>query len=321
MTSLQVKYFLTLVEEQSFSKAAARLFVTQPSFSQFISKLEKETGHQLFDRSCNPIKLTGAGQAFYHAAIQITSIENDLENELNDLSHLQRGKLVLGTTPFRASTLLSKSIAYFHKNYDKIEISIVEGSYQQLAKGISKGEIDLGICSGELDLSIFYSEVLAEEKLYLAVGNEENIHPSLIDARLTADDIKHNALKVLKAPRCEMSQFDDIPFIQLTHEDNLSFLSQKIMEEHHVTPTYVLNAQNLYTAISFVIEGLGTCFIPDTLIKFGNLNKHPYYFNIRSDYTTNQICLITKKNRYLSKAALEYIMILKQLIKSGTWRL
>lgn len=321
MTSLQIKYFLTLVQEKSFSKAAAKLFVTQPSFSQFIMKMERELGAKLFDRSCNPIKLTEAGEAYYKASLEISAIESNLSNELFDLTELKCGKLTVGTTPFRASTLLSKSVSAFHNEFGGVDIAIIEGSCEELEESISSGKIDIAICSGSFDETVFHADVLAEETLYIAVSQNNPINLLLEEYRLTYEDIAGNSLKMLKTPYCDIRKFNGQRFVILKQGDNFSDLAEKIFAENKITPKTALKTQNLYTAMSFVLEGLGITIIPDTMIKYGNIKSHPCYYAIDSAYAKNKICLLTKKSRYISKAATEYSKILKQLIQCGTWRI
>ena len=116
-TSQQIEYVLTLAEEKSFSKAAQKLYVTQPSLSQFIKNLEKELRVPIFDRSTSPIRLTPAGEAFVNAARKIKAIEDELNQQIADLTNLNTGDLRIGTSPFRASCLLPKSIAKFQELY------------------------------------------------------------------------------------------------------------------------------------------------------------------------------------------------------------
>ena len=103
MTTQQIQCIITLAEEGSFSKAAKKLFVTQPSISQLIKNMETQLGAPLFDRSSSPIQLTPIGQAYYDAAKKILSTERELENRISDINNLKTGSLTIGTTPFRGS--------------------------------------------------------------------------------------------------------------------------------------------------------------------------------------------------------------------------
>ncbi|WP_058304440.1 LysR family transcriptional regulator [Gorillibacterium timonense] len=320
MTEQQIHYFLTLVEEKSFSKAAKRLYVTQPSFSQFIMKIENQLGAKLIDRKSSPVKLTAAGEAYYQAALQTKAIHDNLKNRIADLEDLKYGTLRIGTTPFRGSTLLSKSVYQFHKEYPTVAISIFEGTVEEVSHGVQNGEIDIGIASGEFDEQVFHVEVLSGEKLYLAVPDGNRLSDQLAEYRITADDILHNTLRLLKVPDCSISDFQQESFIVFEQGENITRLTAKLLAEANLQPTISLRTRNLNTVMSFVLAGMGIALIPDSFIKYGNLRLHPSYYSIKSRYVQNEICLIMRKNRYLTKAAMMYSQILKQLISSGTWR-
>lgn len=321
MNSMQVKYFLTLCSEKSFSKAAQKLYVTQPSFSQFIKKTEADIGTELIDRSCTPIRLTEAGETFYKACQQFAAIEDDMLNSISGLSELKSGRLTVGTTSFRASTMLAKSISAFKKEYPGVEISITEGHLKTLENAVASGEIEIMICSGNTDENIFHCEPLADEHLYAAVCPDSPINERMKKYKLEYTDIAGNSLKMLKTPRCSISEFADEPFISLRHGEGMTEIINRIFAEAMIKPKVVFDAQNLYTAFSFAMEGMGFTFLPNTFIKYGNIRDHLNYYAIDSDYADSSIRLITRKNRYLSRAAEEYSKILKQLIQNGTWRI
>ncbi|MEO3944883.1 LysR family transcriptional regulator [Gorillibacterium sp. CAU 1737] len=320
MTEQQILYFLTLVDERSFSKAAKKLYVTQPSFSQFIMKLEGQVGAKLIDRSSSPVKLTAAGEAYHQAALQTKAIFDNLKNRISDLEDLKYGTLRIGTTPFRGSTLLSKSVVQFHQEFPSVEISIFEGTVEEVLSGVQSGEIDLGIASGAFDDPLYHVEVLSREKLYLAVPEENPVTERLQDFRITADDILHDSLRLLKAPDCSMDEFRTESFLLFEQGENISRLSAKLLAEANIQPSISLRTRNLHTVMSFILAGMGISFIPDSFIKYGNIKQHPFYYSINSRFVENDICLIKRKNRYLTKAAMMYSQILKELISNGTWR-
>jgi hypothetical protein len=68
-----------------------------------------------------------------------------------------------------------------------------------------------------------------------------------------------------------------------------------------------------------VLSEIALTFVPDMLVRFGNYSKHPVYYKLRNEKSMKEIVVASKKNRYLSKAAKEYIITLKQLIGQGTW--
>ncbi len=125
MTSQQLEYIIALADEKSFSKASHKLYISQPALSQFVKNLESELNVQLFDRSTTPIKLTYAGELYVKSARKIQSIMTELNNELADLTILNIGELSIGTIPFRAASMLPKSIVAFRKKYPGITLILL----------------------------------------------------------------------------------------------------------------------------------------------------------------------------------------------------
>lgn len=321
MTSQQIEYVLTLAELKSFSKAAQKLYVTQPSLSQYISNLEKQLGISLFDRSTTPIRLTPAGEVYIAAAQKMRDLEEDLANELYDLMALKKGTLKIGTSSFRASYLLAKSIAAFHAQYPAITITIMEDSMENLLPLMQQGKLDLVIGTYAFDCKTFHVEELAPEQLYLAVPPAHPLNETLKDYRLTASDIKNNSLQALMAPAVDLSLLQDVPFICTTEGEYSTEIIHTLCETAHFKPHTLLEVKTLDTLFSLTLSGLGLSLIPDTLIRFGNFHQHPYYYALNHPLCKSTISLVSKRNGYFSKIALEYSLLLKQLISIGTWRI
>lgn len=320
MTSQQIEYVLILTEEKSFSKASQRLFVTQPSLSQFIKNLENELCTQLFDRSTSPIRLTPSGEAYVKSAKKIKAIEEELRNELADLTNLQKGELFIGTSPFRASCLLPKSIAAFHIKYPGVTIQICENQMSDFEEATLEGNLDLYIGTGPFDDRLFYSESLAEEQLYLAVPYDYEINKGLEAFQVSNYDIKMDTAKLNRTPPVELSLFQKEKFIFQQQSQKLYSLAKEICLTSDFDPNICLYSERLETSFSWVLAGIGLSFVPDFLIRFGNYEKHPIYYKLKHPSATRHLCIAYKKNRYLSRAAKEYMIVLKQLIGYGTWQ-
>lgn len=319
MTSQQLEYVLILAEERSFSKAAQRLFVTQPSLSQFIKNLEAQLNIQLFDRSTSPIGLTLAGQAYVDAARQINNIETSLKNQIADITNLKTGILSLGTDAFRASCLLPKSISVFKEKHPGIHIKMIENNQQELENNIIDGSLDLLIGTGDYDDRLYQAEVLAEEKLYLAISESNPICNTLHEYQLTAEDIQTESDVFVNAKPLPLSILKDQNFILLNRSQAYNTTCIDLCQSYGFAPNTVLYTDHMETAFAWTNNNLGLSFIPDTLIYYGNYSDHPKYFKIEHPLATQKIDIVFKRNRYLTHAATEYIRILKQLIGHGTW--
>jgi DNA-binding transcriptional LysR family regulator len=320
MTSQQIEYVLVLAEERSFSKASQRLYVTQPSLSQFIKNLENELCTQLFDRSTSPIRITPAGEAYIDAARKIKVIEDELRQRLADLTDLKTGILKIGTSPFRASCLLPKSIAEFHKMYPGVTIQILEKQMQDLEKAALEGTIDLYLGTGPFDDKFFYAEALAEEQLYLAVPQDSPLNKELGEYQVTDYDIKIDNVKLHRTPAVDLRRFQDEKFIMPRQGQKLNPLTIEICSSCGFEPKVILYSERMETAFSWTLAGIGISLLPDFLIRFGNYEKHPVYYKINHPKASRHLCIAHRRNRYLSRVSVEYIALLKRLIGYGTWQ-
>lgn len=319
MTSQQIDYVLTLAEELSFSRASQRLYITQPSLSQFIKNLESELHTQLFDRSSSPIRITPTGEAYTKAAKKIKAIEEELTNQIADLTNLQTGILNIGTSPFRASCLLPKSIAAFHKKYPGVLLHVIENQMSDLEEATLEGSLDLYLGTGPFDENFFHAESLVEEQLYLAVPPDSPINKELEIYQISIQDIKLDSVNLHKTPALNLSLFREEQFIFQQQGQKLFSQATELCHSADFMPNIILYSERLETAFSWVLAGIGVTFLPDFLIRFGNYEKHPIYYKLNHPLATRHLCIAYKKNRYLSRAALEYIIVLKQLIGYGTW--
>lgn len=321
MTSQQIEYVLTLAEQGSFSKAARRLSVTQPSLSQYIINIENQLGTQLFDRSSSPIRLTAAGQAYVRTAAQIKALEENLHNEISDMSDLRTGSLRIGSTIFRASCMLPRSITEFCHRYSGVNVSVMEAGSQQLLEYVLSGEIDLIVDAGNFDPKLFEAEPLADERLLLAVPHGSELVGKLAATPLTAEDIRSSSMKFLTAKPVELPQLAGEKMIVC--DDGGEFTVEKIdgiFSTVGMTPHYALKVRSVESAFAFVMAQFGSAFLPDSLVRFGDVSRHPVYYVLPDALAKTDISLVYRKSGYLTKAAREYALLLKQLVSYGTWR-
>lgn len=163
-----LKYFVAVVEEQSFTKAAEKLFIAQPPLSRQIQNLESELGVQLFERGSRPLTMTEAGGFFYNHALQLLSQAEELKSMTQKIGVIDRTI----TLSFVGSLLfgyLSKIIFLFKQRNAHLKIELIELSSIQQIEALKAKRIDIGF--GRVDISD--PEVkrtkLRDERLMLAV--------------------------------------------------------------------------------------------------------------------------------------------------------
>ncbi len=327
MTSQQVQYIIALAEEGNFSSAARRLFVTQPSISQLIKNMEKQVGAPLFDRSSYPIQLTLIGQAYYDAAKKIENVNRELDNRISEINGLQTGTLTIGASPFRASCMLPRSISYFKERYPGIRINLVTDTIQNLKQYLLDGEIDICIENDVFQDPSFATESLSTENFYLAVAKDHIWNQGKEDLVFSVDDILHDDERlyddeVLVPP----NQLSKLSYVMLDGKSEYSDITIDIFERLSIKPDILFQASTVETKFHWINSNLGAGFIPDTLIRFGNLTEHPNYYKIKlpkraASICQEQIVVAYCRNHFLTQAAREYILRLKELIGIGTWNI
>src|SRR5207253_1006494 len=144
----QLRYFVAVAEEGSFSNAAEREHVSQPSLSQQIHKLEEELNQQLFDRLPRSVVLTEAGKTLLFYARQILSGIAEARQAVTALEHEVAGKLSVGAIPSIALYVLPRLIGSFQRSYPKVTFELFEDTTDKLAQQLEGGTLDLVIASG-----------------------------------------------------------------------------------------------------------------------------------------------------------------------------
>ena len=138
----QFTYVSMVAECGSFTKAAARLFITQPALSNYINKLEEDLGVRLFDRSVTPVKLTYAGEQYLEYAKNGQILVEGLQRKMRDISQNQTGRLRLGFPSERIIYMLPLLLPVFQKEYPGVRIETVNGSGERLTEALMTGDVD-----------------------------------------------------------------------------------------------------------------------------------------------------------------------------------
>ncbi|GIK67400.1 MAG: LysR family transcriptional regulator [Chloroflexota bacterium] len=166
----QLRYLLVITEEQNFTRAAERLFITQPALTQQIQKLEQEVGSRLLDRSLRQIRLTPAGEILVHHARQIMQELAEASIALHELNGLQRGIITIGTVQTVNHYLLPTALAEFANRYPAIQLRVEERSADEIEAGVAEGHFQIGIAFVPALDAELETELLFEEDLVLIVG-------------------------------------------------------------------------------------------------------------------------------------------------------
>ena len=172
MNEKHMQYVLTVLKEGSFTNAAKKLYVSQPSLSQIIKTAESNLGAPIFDRSTDPITLTPAGQLYVEAARQVTTISTNLRKQVEELSKEEFGTIRLGISVQRGMELLPELYPSFKKRFPHVGLELHEQGSATMEKSVLEGEVGIALLTTFPRHEELVYDLIQEEKLVLIVNRE-----------------------------------------------------------------------------------------------------------------------------------------------------
>ena len=300
------EYVLAIVEEKGFTKAAERLFVSQPSLSSSIKRIEEKIGSPIFDRSSTPVALTEVGKEYVRYALEIEEKEKDFSRYVSDHTNLLTGTIKLGGSSFFSSFVLPDMISEFNKKHPNIKFEIFEDSTKNLMNKLSMGSLDLVIDNAIPDDENILSNIYTSERILLAVPKKFEINEKLTKYRMIAEDVKKDE-HLKSALSVELDRFKDELFVLLNHENDTGKRAEKLFRKYEISPKVIFHLDQQVTAYNLSCTGMGISFVSDTLVKRIGASPDVYYYKLPDKSTVRNIYFYQKKNHYLSLSARKFI--------------
>jgi LysR family transcriptional regulator, hydrogen peroxide-inducible genes activator len=242
----QLRYFVAVADEGSFSRAAAKVRVAQPSLSQQIRKLEAEVGQPLFDRLPRSVVLTEAGRCLIDYARQILASIGDARRSVDELKDEVSGRLAVGAIPTIAPYILPELVGKFQKHYPEVSLEIVEDVTDGITRRVEAGELDVALASTCQQSPTLRRESLGNEPLLALVPEG---HPLAKKALVELDDLKSQRFLLLHEMHC-LSQ-------QVHH----------LLESRRLRPEIALAGSQLGTIANMVAAEIGVSIVPQMMVK------------------------------------------------------
>ncbi len=303
------EYVLEVFKEKSFSKAAKNLYVSQPSLSACIKRIENKISAPIFDRSTNPISVTEIGMQYIHNAIEIKKIETSFLNYMNDSLNILKGEIKIGGSSLFSSYILPPMISEFNRLYPHTVFEICEDNTKNLMSLLIDGELDIvidnAVIINENISSLFYTS----ETILLAVPRKLKVNGTLNQYYLSFEDIKNNMHIQNDFPCVSLDVFKNEPFIFLKHENDTGKKAKQLCKKHGFSPNVLFELDQQVTAYNIACSGLGICFVSDTLIKNLNAPQDIIYYKLSDKEINRNIYFYVKNNRYISNACRKFIDI------------
>jgi DNA-binding transcriptional LysR family regulator len=166
----QLRYVIAVAREGSFTRAADSLFLSQPSLSVQVRKLEQELGVSLFQRNGRGLAVTTAGEAFLEHAERALFALEEARRQVEEVKGLRRGRVSLGVLPSIGARLLPGILASFHRRHPDIEVTLLEqdvsGEFEQM---VHAGQLDMAMIRMPQTRSDLCARLLVREPMVVLV--------------------------------------------------------------------------------------------------------------------------------------------------------
>ena len=301
----EMKYIYTVYQKRSFSKAAQALFLTQPALSIAVQKVEEEIGMPLFDRTQKPLGLTEAGAIYIEKIRQIQIIENELKDQLQDLSEMNVGKIRIGATSYFISYILPPVLLSYKKRYPGIELEIVEAGAYELKELLREQKLDI-----TLKEPLFKSHPAFQDRILLAVPSSFPVNAGLEKFSMTGGDILAQQHLHFECPPVDLARFADTPFILLESNYDFRKRADSFFAAAGIQPPVCVEVAQIVTAYALARSGIGATFVSDRIVteERGDI----LFYKIVFPLVIRNMYIVTNKKSYITRATQLFIDMLSR---------
>ncbi len=286
-----LQYFLAVAREESITKAAETLHMTQPPLSRQLKDLEKELGKQLFIRGNKKVTLTEDGMLLRKRAEEMISLMEKTRAELSSSDKNINGEIYIGSGETDAISFFARAAGNLHKKHPMIHYHIYSGDSERILERLDKGLIDFGLLIGSVDIEKYNYMKLPIADTWGVLMRKDS--PLAGKEVICAEDLW------------------DKPLI-LSHQAANSSQTFAWLKKESSELNIVLNYDLIYNASHFVRKGLGYAIALDKLINTtGNseLCFRPLYPTM-----TAELCIVWKKYQVFSRASDTFLRELQGLM-------
>ena len=308
------KYVYEVYKERSFTKAAQNLYISQPSLSARIKKIEEIIGEPLFDRSTTPLQLTEVGKVYIEAAEEITQIEQRVENYINDLAGLKTGNLAVGASTLFAAYVVPSLITQFNQKFPDVHIQLIEGNTAELEEMLGSNALDFVIDNYHYDSILYNKELYCEENILLAVPKHFAVNEELGMYQLSYKNIKNKNYLNQKYPAVPLGRFADLPFIMLTQGNDTRTRGDRLCRNVGFKPNIVLEFNQQSTAYMASSTQLGATFISDILASQLPTFENLVYYKLDGEEAKRKVFFYYKTHKYKTRVMEEFVRMMHEQI-------
>lgn len=295
MTIIQLQYVLSVAESRNFTLAAEKSFVTQPTLSMQIQKLERELDIEIFDRSTHPITITPIGQKVIEQAKRIIAESKKMHQMVLEAKGSMEGEVTLGIIPTIFPSLVPLFYKTFKKKYPKSILKIKELKTEEIIEKLYDGSLDFGIAATPLNYDNIIEKPIYYEPLLAFIPSH---HPLSNSTTISSNDLDPNDILLLEEGHCFRN---NVLSLCDTHE--IAHVEQE------------LQSGDFSTLIKLSKEGFGITVLPLLFTEDMNESDKKFLKKFTGTQPTREVSLIYHDSQIRVQFAKEFFNLIQGLIR------
>lgn len=296
----QYKIFSTIADLGNITKAADKLFISQPYLSKLIKDTEEELGVTLFERKHRSVEINYAGEEYLKNLKELYEMEKSMFIAMDKISRHKIGRINLGINPTLASIILPIILPKINEKYPYIQIKLYEEDAITIESLLKRNIIDFAFGFLPIYNDNLTYEIVYEENFHFLVGKNSTLYnPSNYNIKKFPFD-----LKVL----------DNEPIITLSPEYTIRRAINDFYQKYNLNLNISLTTSSIYTAINLVVNGMASTFIPTTGMSKTEL-KNVNIYTFDTDTLNARLAVYYNKNQRLTPLQLWFIRFIKDELR------
>ena len=292
MNFSQLEYLVSLNKLKHFGRAAKENYVTQPTLSMMIKKLEEELGVEIFDRSANPLRTTTLGRQIVEQAKVVLSERKKLEYLAMDELDSFEGEMALAVIPTLAPYLLPIILPLIQSSFPKLSLTIIEATTERIISEIIDSKIDCAILATPISNDDISENHLFQEAFYLYSDNDQEFQ------EINPLDINMDRLILLEEGHCLRSQAINLCDLKAKHRGNTNY-----------------KIGSIETVINLVNQNQGSTIIPELAIHQLSEQEKMRLHSLKAPVPVRQISLVHHYTYHKKKLIEQLIQQIANAVK------
>lgn len=296
MNEKHMLYVLTVLKEGSFTNAARKLFVSQPSLSQIVKSAESNLGAPIFNRNTDPITLTPAGQLYVDAAKQITTISTNLTKQIEELSNEEFGKLRLGISVQRGVEILPYIYPRFKQQFPHVDLILHEQGSANMERSLIEGSVGIALLTTSPKYEELVYELIQHESMVLIVNKECEL-----------------AKRIPPGTPIDIKEAKDEIFVCSKHGHSARTILDTLFITREIKPEIGLETMSIEIGKHVVSTSKVVMACPDAYADLTNSGSSPYYsYPLLGVENPRHFYACYRKDLYLTKYMRYFLEILHE---------